>query len=82
MAKNKKMPAKPKFGKKPKQSASLAVWENWAKRRDEKISDYEKKVKEVKAFNDGLKKDAAKKKSIVSRVSGLSGLTKSKGKRK
>lgn len=46
-----------KFPKSPKASASLETWQK-----------YDKKVAEVKKFNNGLISDAKKKKNLIEKV--------------
>lgn len=43
-----KLPAKPKAGKKPKQSASAASWDGYVKREQAKIDKWKKRVAEIK----------------------------------
>ena len=51
------MAKKKKYPKQPKAGSSVAVWENW-----------ERKCKEVKKYNDELKKAPDKKRAIKARV--------------
>lgn len=51
------MPKLRKLPKAPKNSASLAVWQN-----------YEKRVKEVNSYNNNLKKEAAKKLALIKKL--------------
>lgn len=63
-----KKPKALKMPKRPKQSASVTVWENYERRRKETVAKNKKRLSDYKKAINKIESDKKKKASIISRT--------------